>query len=188
MEKIYRTLTKALGLIFCLMIVSCSNSNQNTSSSSEKRMMSASTSGQAGVVDNESKANILKIAKNSPDHSILAKAVTAAEIENVLVNAGPLTVFAPVDAAFKELPDGTLDDLMKPENKSKLANILTSHASPASLSKDQLAKGMNVYLATGQYVESVEKDGEVYVNGAKILGTVDASNGVVHIVDKVFLF
>jgi uncharacterized surface protein with fasciclin (FAS1) repeats len=169
-------------------MLSCSGSDQKNSSSTENEMTSASTTGQAEVVDNESQANILKIAKNSPDHSILAKAIAAADLGNVLVNPGPLTVFAPVDEAFKKLPEGTLEDLMKPENKSKLANILTSHASPASLSRDQLAEGMNVYLATGQYVKSEEKDGEVYVNGAKILATVDASNGKVHVVDKVFLF
>lgn len=176
-----------LALMVLGLLISCGNTETKSSSSSEDRTISASTTGQAGVVDEESKANILKIAKNSPDHTTLAKAVAAAEIQNVLVNAGPLTVFAPTNEAFEELPEGTLEDLLKPENKSKLAKILTSHASPASLSKEQLAKGMNVYLATGQYVQSEEKDGEVYVNGAKILGTVDASNGVVHVVDKVFL-
>ncbi|WP_445666206.1 fasciclin domain-containing protein [Fodinibius sp. AD559] len=170
-----------------MALISCGNTEEKSNNTSKNQSTSASTTGQAGVVDDESKAHILRIAKESPDHTILEKAIEAAGIQNVLVNPGPLTVFAPTDEAFKALPEGTLDDLMKPENKSKLAKILTSHASPASLSKDQLAKGMNVYLATGQYVQSEVKDGDVYVNGAKILGSVDASNGEVHVVDKVFL-
>jgi uncharacterized surface protein with fasciclin (FAS1) repeats len=188
MKNLSRIFTTVLAFIISIMLISCSNSDNQANRSSSERVQSASNIGQAGVVDDESQANILRIAKNSPDHATLAKAIEVAEIQNVLVNAGPLTVFAPTDAAFEELPEGTLDDLMKHENKSKLANILTSHASPSSLSKDQLAKGMNVYLATGQYVQSEEKDGDVYVNGAKILGTVDASNGKVHVIDKVFLF
>lgn len=188
MKNLNRIFTTVLALIVSMMLISCSNSDNQGSRSSSESVQSASSTGQAGVVDDESQANILRIAKNSPDHNTLVKAIEAAEIQNVLVNAGPLTVFAPTNAAFEKLPEGTLEDLMKPENKSKLANILTSHASPSSLSKEQLAKGMSVYLATGQYVESEEKDGDVYVNGAKILGTVDASNGKVHVVDKVFLF
>lgn len=188
MFRTYRVLTAGLSFVLCLFIISCSNSDRNTSkTTSESKAMSASNTGQAGVVDNESKANILQIAKSSDQHTTLSTAIEAAEVQNVLVNAGPLTVFAPVNAAFEKLPDGTVENLLKPENKSKLANILTSHASPANLSKEQLAKGMQVYLATGQYVTSEEKNGEVYVNGAKILKSIDASNGVIHVVDKVFL-
>jgi len=182
-----KLLNIALALFISGSLFACGNAENKATTSSNSKSLSASNTGQAGVVDEESKANILKIAINSPDHTILEKAVKAAGIENILVNAGPLTVFAPNDQAFEALPEGTLEDLMKPENKTKLAKILTSHASPASLSKDQLADGMNVYLATGQYVQSEQKGGEVFINGAKILGSVDASNGVVHVVDKVFL-
>ena len=146
------------------------------------------THGQAGIQDDDSQKNILQIALGSADHSTLVAAVKAASLENVLVNAGPLTVFAPTNAAFDNLPDGTLEMLLKPENKQKLANIVTSHASPGTFKGDLLQEGTQIYLATGQYVDVVVKDGETYVNGAKILGTVDASNGVVHVVDKVFVF
>ena len=174
-------------IIISISLLGCGNAEESSENTSKNRSASASTTGQAGVVDEHSKAHILRIAKDSPDHTILTKAIEAAGIENILVNPGPLTVFAPTDEAFKALPEGTLDNLMKPENKSKLAKILTSHASPASLSQEQLSEGMRVYLATGQYVQSEEKDGAVYVNDAKILGTVDASNGKVHVVDEVFL-
>ena len=147
-----------------------------------------SNRGQAGVVDTLSEMNILRIAQSSPDHTTLAAAIEAAELENVLVNPGPLTVFAPHNAAFEALPPGTVEDLLKPENKATLAKIVTSHASPGTFKDALLADGTQIYLATGQYVDVEVRDGDTYVHGAKILGTVDAANGVVHVVDKVFLF
>lgn len=171
-------------LISGLLLAACTSKQPDASPA----RTSSNNHGQAGVVDPDSKPNILQIAQNSPDHTTLAAAIEAAEIQNVLVNAGPLTVFAPVNAAFDELPEGTVEDLLKPENKSKLAKILTSHASPASLKKSQLTEDRQIYLATGQYVGVEIRDGETYVNGARVLGTIDASNGIIHVVDKVFLF
>lgn len=185
MDKIYLNFFLIL-LLAGSVSLSCTSKNQADQQSAE--YTASSNKGQAWVEDEDSKKNILQIAKSSPDHQTLAAAIEAAGIQNVLVNAGPLTVFAPNDEAFAELPDGTVDDLLKPENKQKLANILTSHASPASLKKEQLTEGRQIYLATGQYVDVELKEGEIYVNGAKVLGTIDASNGVIHVVDKVFLF
>lgn len=179
--------TVALVVLISTSLMGCGNAESDSEGPSQNKTLSASNTGQSGVVDDESKAHILRIAQESSDHTILAQAIEAAGIKNVLVNPGPLTVFAPTDEAFEALPEGTLDDLMKPENKSKLKNILTSHASPASLSREQLAGGMSVYLATGQYVQSEKKEGDVFVNDAKILDMVDASNGKIHVVDKVFL-
>lgn len=172
-------------LLGALLTLSCQQDKQSDATAQSN---ASSNKGQAWVVDEESQPNILQIAKKSPAHTTLATAIEAAGIQNVLVNAGPLTVFAPNNAAFEKLPDGTVENLLKEENKQKLANILTSHASPASLKKDQLTEGRQIYLATGQYVEVEVKDGETYVNGAKVLDTIDASNGVIHVVDKVFLF
>ena len=148
---------------------------------------SESNRGQAYVVDDASDANILQIAMGSPDHTTLVAAVQAAQLENVLVNAGPLTVFAPTDAAFADLPEGTLDELLKPENQATLAKIVTSHAAPGKYMGDVLAGETSLYQATGHYVDVEVRDGVSYVNGARILGTIEATNGVVHVVDKVFL-
>lgn len=172
-------------LLAVSLISACTSKNQQDTA---ENTSSPSNHGQAGVMDEDSKKNILQIAKASPDHKTLATAIEAAGIENVLVNAGPLTVFAPHDAAFSELPEKTVNNLLKPENRQKLANILTSHASPANLKRSQLTDGTQIYLATGQYVSVEERDGETYVNGAKVLDTIDASNGWIHVVDKVFLF
>lgn len=168
-----------------LLGLSCTTKNGQANS---RDNTSVKKQGQAYVVDEESKKNILQIARSSPDHKTLAAAIEAAEIQNVLVNAGPLTIFAPNDAAFEKLPEGTVNDLLKPENKQKLAKILTSHASPASLKKHQLTEDRQIYLATGQYINVEHKEGDIFVNGAKVLATIEASNGMIHVIDSVFLF
>lgn len=147
----------------------------------------ASNRGQAYANDPNSRPTALQVARESPDHTTLVEAVLAAELENVLVNPGPITVFAPTNAAFEKLPAGTVDDLLRPENKARLARIITSHASPGTYQGDRLSDGMQLYMATGHYVDVEVRDDGTYVNGTKILGTVDVSNGVVHVVDDVFL-
>lgn len=147
----------------------------------------ASNRGQAFIQDESSNPNILNVAIRSADHTTLVAAVQAAELENVLVNAGPLTVFAPTNAAFDALPPGTLEDLLKPENKQTLANIITSHAAPGKYTIDKLPDGVDLYMATGHYLKVEVRDGDTYVNGAKILGSIEATNGVVHVIDVVFL-
>ncbi len=171
-----------------LFFSACNSGDQSSGTSQGAETEFKANHGQAGVSDDISEKNILQVALGSSDHTTLVAAVQAAQLENVLVNAGPLTVFAPNNAAFEKLPAGTVDNLLKPENKSKLANIITSHASPGTFKDDLLKDGTQIYLATGQYVNVEVKGGDTYVNGAKILGTVDASNGVVHVIDQVFLF
>ena len=172
-----------LWCLSCFAFLSCSESDQAKSEDA-----ALATHGQAGVQDDQSKKNILQIALGSADHTTLVAAVQAAELENVLVNAGPLTVFAPNNAAFEALPDGTLEMLLKPENKQKLAQIITSHAAPGTFKGALLESQKKIYQATGHYVDVEVKGDDIFVHGAKILATVEASNGVVHVVDKVFLF
>lgn len=143
--------------------------------------------GQAGVVDDESEMNILKVALGSPDHTTLVAAVQAAEMEHVLVNAGPLTVFAPTNDAFEKLPPGTVEDLLKPENKSTLANIITYHAAPGTYDDKNIKGVMGIGQATGDRVKVEEENGEIFVNGNKVLASIKASNGYVHVIDGVLL-
>jgi uncharacterized surface protein with fasciclin (FAS1) repeats len=147
------------------------------------------THGQAGVEDSDSRPNILNIAIGSPDHTTLVAAVQAAGIEDVLVNAGPLTVFAPTNAAFDKLPAGTVEELVKPENKEKLGMILKMHAAPGTFNEKQLRKearkGRKIYMADGSYLSVVvDENDAIFVGGAKVLGYVDAGNGVVVVVDS----
>lgn len=171
-----------------LLLVACQPAEDNTGAkASADNSTNVETKGQSAVKDDLSAKNILQVAIGSKDHSTLVAGVQAAGLEDVLVNAGPLTVFAPTNAAFDALPEGVLDDLLKPENKKTLSRIIKLHASPGSYTTDLLKDGQKLFQASGHYLD-VKKDGdEITVGGAKILGTVMASNGIVHVVDKVLL-
>ena len=148
--------------------------------------------GQAGVAAVEGEeANALQVAMSMDDFSTLVAAVKAAGVQDALVNAGPLTVFAPLNTAFDKLPAGTVDDLLKPENKSKLAFILTNHVAPSNYPIKQLKKeakkGRKLYMASGEYLEVENKDGKVYVAGYEIIKSVKVSNGWIHVIDNVIV-
>ncbi len=177
------------GSFFMLVLfVGCKNETKTeTTTSSSTSTKEVKKTGQAFIADDGSTPNILNIAIGSPDHTTLVVAVQAAELENALVNAGPLMVFAPTNAAFDALPEGTVSDLLKPENKNALANILKYHVTPGNYSKEFLKKFKKLGQANNQDVAIEVKDGEVYVGGAKIIGSVKAGNGIVHVIDKVML-
>jgi len=174
-----------LCLVITSMVTSCKSDSQSTNPSSG--IDTSKLKGQSGVVDEESEKNILQIAISSPDHTTLVAGVQAAGLEDVLTNAGPLTVFAPNNEAFDKLPKGTLDNLLKPENKETLKNIITFHAAPGSYTGSNIKGVMGIGQATGDKVKVKTKDGVTYVNGARVLGTVKASNGYVHVIDAVLL-
>jgi uncharacterized surface protein with fasciclin (FAS1) repeats len=179
-------------LLVVLLIMNACNTGENADSQSSSDNFKKNTpKGQASVVDDVSAKNILQVAISSKDHTTLVVAVQAAEIEHILVNAGPLTVFAPINAAFDALPEGTVESLLKPENKSKLAFILTNHAAPGSFNlkalKKEARKGRKIYTAAGDYLEVIVDGDNVTVGGAKILASIQTSNGVVNVVDKLIL-
>lgn len=147
--------------------------------------------GQASVVDEVSDPNALQLAKSIDDFTTLVAAIEAAGVEDAVVNVGPLTVFAPVNGAFDKLPEGTVEMLLKPENKGQLAYILTNHVAPANYPDTQLAKeaerGRKLYMASGKYLEVKKVNGDIFVGGIKILQTVKVSNGWVHVIDEVLV-
>src|SRR5690606_40743392 len=108
-------------------------------------------------------------------------------LEYGLLNAGPLMVFAPTDQAFSALLECTLGDLLKPGNKEALVNILQYHVTAGNYSKDFLMKFKKLGQANNQDAPIEILDGEVMVAGAKIIASIPAGNGIVHIVDKVLL-
>ncbi len=175
-----------------LLFIGCKD-NQEAKESDKNTTSQISASetgerqGQAFIKDDESTPNVLDIAMGSKDHTTLVAAVKAAQLENVLVNAGPLMVFAPTNAAFAELPEGTVEDLLKPENKKKLANILKHHVTAGNYDKEFLKKFKKLGQASDQSVLVEVKGDEVYVGGAKIIASFPAGNGIVHVVDKVIL-
>ena len=184
--------TKLLLALIVFATIGCNqNIERHTAPIAEPDAATSHPKGQASVEDNVSEANILQVAIGSEAHSTLVAAVQAAEIEHVLVNAGPLTVFAPTNDAFAALPEGTVDNLLKPENKDQLAKILTGHAAPGSYDiealKKEARKGRKIYTAAGQYLEVTVEGDDVFIAGAKILGTIQTSNGVINVIDKIIL-
>ncbi len=176
--------------LMLLLITSCKNENKTESTTTPEATSTAADTedkGQAFIEDDGSTPNVLQIAIGSPDHTTLVAAVQAAELENVLVNAGPLMVFAPTNAAFDALPAGTVENLLKPENKAALANILKHHVTAGNYSKEFLKKFKKIGQANDQNAIVEVKGDDVYVGGAKILASIKAGNGIVHVVDKVIL-
>lgn len=167
-------------------LYSCTPSGSNAGATTAATAEPAGA-GQSAVADDESQKDVVKVAVGSPDHTTLVTAVQTAELVDVLSNAGPFTVFAPVNAAFDALPAGTVETLLKPENKSKLQDILQHHVYVGVLKTDQLKDGQVLGMVDGTNVKVSLKDGAVYINDAKIMGSVTASNGVVHVVDKVIV-
>lgn len=176
-------------LLAFLLILGCKTDPNKTSSSGDTTsgIEVSKEQGQAFIEDETSAPNVLNIAVKSPDHTTLVAAVQAADLENALVNAGPLMVFAPTNNAFDALPAGTVEDLLKPENKDALANILKYHVTPGNYSKEFLKKFKKLGQANDQSVTVEVKGEDVLVGGAKIIASVPASNGIIHIVDKVML-
>lgn len=145
--------------------------------------------------------NIVENALNSKDHTTLVAAVKAADLVEALQGAGPLTVFAPTNAAFEMLPAGTVDNLLKPENKAALQGVLKYHVvagkfnakDVVKLIKDNGGKATIPTLAGGKLYASQDEQGGVWVwdeNGGKAkvtIADVDQKNGVIHVVDHVLL-
>ena len=185
MKKIAQLFILTISVFLFIQCQTATENNNTTDQTASEDL--GKVQGQANVADEESAKNVLQVAIGSESHQTLVAAVKAADLENVLVNAGPLTVFAPTDEAFDALPTGTLDDLLLPESKSKLAQIIKYHASPGNYDMDMLKDGTRLYQASGHYVKIKKEGGETYIKDAKIMGTVPASNGIVHVIDKVIL-
>ena len=137
--------------------------------------------------------NIVQNAVNSKDHTTLVAAVKAAGLVETLESKGPFTVFAPTNAAFGKLPAGTVDTLVKPENKATLTKILTYHVVPGKLDASDLKDGMKLKTAEGEELTVKHDGGKVWIVDAKggtsmvTISNVNQSNGVIHVVDTVLM-
>ena len=131
--------------------------------------------------------DIVDTAVAAGNFTTLTAALTAAGLVDTLKGAGPFTVFAPTDAAFAALPAGTVEDLLKPENKDKLIAILTYHVIAGKVMSTDLSEGLKAKTVNGAEV-TITLDGGAKVNGA-VISTADiaASNGVIHVIDSVIL-
>nr|WP_245546046.1 fasciclin domain-containing protein [Marivirga tractuosa] len=144
------------------------------------------TAEKEATAEEESK-DIVALAMETESLSTLVSAVKAGGLVETLQGDGPFTVFAPTNAAFEALPEGTLEDLLKPENKEKLASILTYHVVAGKVMSTDLSDGMKAKTVNGAEVTIKTADG-VKVNGANVVtADVKASNGVVHVIDAVIM-
>ncbi len=174
----------ALMMAAPLLLTSCGSGGSQQAATEEAAPVGA---GQSGVTDNESQKDVVRVAVGSADHTTLVTALKTAEYVDVLSNAGPFTVFAPTNAAFNLLPAGTVEGLLKPESKDALRNILEYHVSVGVYKLENLIDGQKINQVNLENVVIGMKDGKYTVNGANILGTVVASNGIVYVIDAVLL-
>lgn len=132
--------------------------------------------------------DIVTNAMGSADHTTLVAAVKAAGLVETLKGEGPFTVFAPTNEAFNKLPKGTVENLLKPENKTKLTSVLTYHVVPGSFTSSDLKNGQVLKTVQGENLVITEKDGKWFVNDAPVsIADVISSNGVTHVIDAVVL-
>ena len=174
--------------VLAALILSSCNSNQNKSAETTvKTSENAVGGGQSAVKDDASQKNVVQVAMGSPDHTTLVKAAQAADLVNALSNAGPFTVFAPTNAAFDKLPAGTLKDLLKPENKEALGNILEYHVSLGVYKAESLQDGQLLGQVNGGTITVSNKDGKIMIGNATVIASIPASNGIIHVIDNVLL-
>lgn len=178
-------------LLVCMAIVflaSCNSTTERNQSSSESAAATAQAVGQSGVKDDVSNPNVVQTAAGSDQHKTLVAAVQAAGLVDALSNAGPFTVFAPTDEAFGKLPKGTVDNLLKPENKDDLVDILSYHTYVGSLSNMLLGDGKQFEQVNAQKIRISRQGDKIIVNeAAEIIASIPASNGIIHVIDHVLL-
>jgi uncharacterized surface protein with fasciclin (FAS1) repeats len=131
--------------------------------------------------------NIVEIASGNKDFSTLVAAVVAAGLADTLSGNGPFTVFAPTNEAFAKLPAGTVEELLKPENKAKLAGILTYHVVPGKVMAKDLSNGQKAKTVNGQDVTVSTEHGVKIDTASVITADLEASNGVIHVIDSVIM-
>lgn len=168
-------------------LLSCTQ-NESKPAAPSGDVTEAALHGQDGIVDEVSNPNIVQLAVKNPDLSTLVTAVQTANLATSLSNAGPFTVFAPLNAAFDKLPAGTVDGLLKPDKADDLNEILSYHTYVGVIKEDQMTDGLRLGMVNGKSITITLQDGKPLINGkAKIVATVPASNGIVYAIDEVLL-
>jgi uncharacterized surface protein with fasciclin (FAS1) repeats len=158
----------AVAMLFCFILTSSFTLNKNATLNPE--------------------ADIVDLAVQTEFLSTLVAAVKAGDLVGVLKGDGPFTVFAPTNEAFAKLPAGTVENLLKPENKAQLVAVLTYHVVPGKVYSKDLKNGMKAKTAQGNEVTITLKDGKAMVDNATVTtADIEASNGVVHVIDTVIL-
>ena len=143
--------------------------------------------GLAGAAIAGAKKDIVDTAVNAGTFETLVAAVSAADLVDTLKSEGPFTVFAPTDEAFAALPEGTVETLLKPENKDQLIAVLTYHVVPGKVMSTDLSDDMKAATVQGSEI-TIDLDNGVMINDASVVSAdIETSNGVIHVIDSVIL-
>lgn len=169
-----------------VLVLSCKQNNEIPQAATPENGVDLSV-GQSGVQDDVSNPNIVQVAVGSKDHSTLVTAVQVAGLVDALSNAGPFTVFAPTNAAFDKLPDGTVDGLLKPEKKGDLENILGYHTYVGVLKTEYMQNDQEFDMVYGGKVKITKEGEKTFVNGSEIVASIPTSNGIIHVIGDVLL-
>lgn len=176
----------AYTILFMAIVSSCNNKSTVSTETTSTGGEVATKGGQENVQDDVSAKDVVKVAISSKDHTTLVAALKQADLVTSLSNAGPFTVFAPTNAAFDKLPEGTVDKLMKDESKEDLQNILQYHVTVSAMKAESFTDGQKLGMVNGDYVTVNIVDGKVVLNNkAKIVASIPASNGIIHVIDEV---
>jgi len=131
--------------------------------------------------------NIVRLAQASKDHTTLVAAIEAADYVTAVAASGPLTVFAPTNAAFDALPEGTVESLLEPANAEQLRTILKYHVTTSALSPKSLRDGQSLAMANGAKTRIRVEGDQIWINDAKVLSSTPADNGMLYVIDAVLL-
>ena len=163
------------------------NSNTSVAKATQTQQVAGNVKTAASPAPMAGGKDIVAIASGDAQFKTLTKALGSAGLVTTLQGKGPYTVFAPTDAAFAALPKGTVENLLKPENKAKLTKILTYHVVPGSVLSTSLKSG-DVKSVEGSSLKVGVNAGKVTVSGANVVkADIKASNGVIHVIDKVLM-
>lgn len=183
MKKNFFTLLASL-LLVSTIFVACDNKG-------EKKPAEDTTAVKQESMEPKMDApkDVIDVASGSADHTTLVAAIKAAGLVETLKGAGPFTVFAPTNAAFGKLATGTVEGLLKAENKAALSDILTYHVVAGKFTADKITDGLRLKTVNGKDLTFSIKDGKVSINGVAtvVSANVETSNGVVHVIDTVLL-
>ncbi|MCP2044403.1 fasciclin domain-containing protein [Pontibacter sp. HSC-36F09] len=191
---------KKLSILFlsALFLYGCNTNEQATESEEVVTTDTEMTTGDDAMTTDETMAtddattagsqDIVALASETPSLSTLVQALQAADLVGALQGAGPYTVFAPTNEAFAALPAGTLENLLKPENKQQLVDILTYHVVEGNVKSTDLSNNMSAKTLNSAELKVMLNGSSVKINDANVtMADVEASNGVVHVIDKVML-
>ena len=179
-----RLATAAIAVTAALTLAACGSSDESSTASTPTP--TATSSSPAATETPAEAGTIVEVASANPDFSTLVAAVGAAGLAETLSGPGPFTVFAPTNEAFAALPAGLLDKLLLPENKDVLTQILTYHVVAAEVPSSAVEAGK---VKTVEGTEAtITTEGGIAIDGAKVVtADVEASNGVIHVIDKVIV-